>query len=179
AAYETAEARIQKRTQELAAANALLQRESEERIIAISNLNLIQSAISLVLIAVNAQDRVFRWGETTERILGIKATEAEGALFQGLPVPWDWDTVSNRIRTCLTSGQKTQATNVEFTRSDGSKGFLTITVNPIAGAEDPGYLILGEDVTEIRILENRLAQSAKLEAIGQLAAGIAHEINTP
>lgn len=179
AAYETIEARIQKRTQELATANALLQRESAERIIAISNLNLIQSAISLVLIAVNAQGKVFRWGERTELVFGIKPVEAEGTLFQDIPVPWDWETVTNSVQACLTSGQKTQAANVEFTRRDGSKGFLMITVNPMVGAEAPGYLILGEDVTEIRTLENRLAQSAKLEAIGQLAAGIAHEINTP
>jgi two-component system, NtrC family, sensor kinase len=36
-----------------------------------------------------------------------------------------------------------------------------------------------EDVTEKMLLEKDLARSQKLEAVGQLAAGIAHEINTP
>ncbi len=36
-----------------------------------------------------------------------------------------------------------------------------------------------EDVTEMRIMETQLAHSQKLESIGQLASGIAHEINTP
>jgi two-component system, NtrC family, sensor kinase len=40
-------------------------------------------------------------------------------------------------------------------------------------------ILLEQDVTEKRRLENNLAQSEKLAAVGQLAAGVAHEINNP
>jgi nitrogen-specific signal transduction histidine kinase len=42
-----------------------------------------------------------------------------------------------------------------------------------------GIAHVAEDITHIKVLERQLAQTQKLESIGQLAAGIAHEINTP
>ncbi|HQU85460.1 MAG TPA: PAS domain S-box protein [Pyrinomonadaceae bacterium] len=45
--------------------------------------------------------------------------------------------------------------------------------------EKPHLLSIGIDVTERKLMESQLSQAQKLESIGQLAAGIAHEINTP
>ncbi len=41
------------------------------------------------------------------------------------------------------------------------------------------YAIIMHDFTDMKLLEEELAQAHKLESVGQLAAGIAHEINTP
>ena len=58
---------------------------------------------------------------------------------------------------------------------------MGLTIHPIKKEKikDADLLILGADITERRILKVQLAQAQKLEAIGQLASGIAHEINTP
>ena len=58
---------------------------------------------------------------------------------------------------------------------------LNIAVTPV-GARDfehIGRLVLFQDVTERTELERRLVQSDKLTSIGVLAAGVAHEVNTP
>ena len=61
--------------------------------------------------------------------------------------------------------------------------FATVHVSKIPMRDEHGavYGIMGGfvDVTEQKKLESQLLQSQKLESIGQLAAGIAHEINTP
>lgn len=55
------------------------------------------------------------------------------------------------------------------------------TISPIVdqNAKITHFLAVKEDITERRALEGELRQAQKLEAIGQLASGIAHEINTP
>lgn len=58
---------------------------------------------------------------------------------------------------------------------------LLLSVLPLddATAGGRGVIGVGADITRARELERQLAQANRLESIGQLAAGIAHEINTP
>lgn len=60
--------------------------------------------------------------------------------------------------------------------ADGNRWHLEIRCSP----SGPGEVVcLIHDSTEKKALESQLLQAQKLESIGQLAAGIAHEINTP
>ena len=81
--------------------------------------------------------------------------------------------------TLFTHG-KTQEATAKFRTADSERIFR-IVANPIF--DDKGAITaavgLFEDITEKLLLERELNQTQKLEAIGQLAAGIAHEINTP
>jgi len=66
-------------------------------------------------------------------------------------------------------------------RPDGSLRWIWDRGFPISAGPEPAghYVGVAVDITDRKELERHLAQSQKLESIGQLAAGVAHEINTP
>jgi PAS domain S-box-containing protein len=138
-------------------------------------------SITSILIGISYEDKVTHWNKTAERTFGKMAGEVIGRPFLECGIEWDWAEITKGIWTCREKGQAIQLRDVKFRRPDGSNGFLNITITPFAG-EDPmrsGLLIWGEDITELKMLEAELNQAQKLQSIGQLAAGIAHEINTP
>jgi PAS domain S-box-containing protein len=73
------------------------------------------------------------------------------------------------------------AGDISFVRADGSEGVCETVVVPGRDerGETAGFIAVSRDITERRAMTRQLLQSQKLEAIGELAAGIAHEINTP
>ncbi len=66
-------------------------------------------------------------------------------------------------------------------RKNGERYTLESSIGPIRNqsGELIGFVGVGRDITQQLVVESQLRQSQKLESIGELAAGIAHEINTP
>jgi PAS domain S-box-containing protein len=66
---------------------------------------------------------------------------------------------------------------IEATTRYGWKRNLLITTAPIKGTDR--YLLIQRDITEYKNLEKKFYESQKLAAVGQLSAGIAHEVRNP
>ncbi|CAN5811396.1 hypothetical protein BH11PLA1_BH11PLA1_16740 [soil metagenome] len=81
----------------------------------------------------------------------------------------------------LASGRAKLLYEENLVHSDGQQRHLLTSKVPLLDDNGEVYAVLGicADITDQKRLEMQLAQAQKLESIGQLAAGIAHEINTP
>jgi PAS domain S-box-containing protein len=139
---------------------------------------LLLTSISSVLIHLDSAGIVTAWNEAAESMFGIRAADALGRRCGSLP--WGDAAISSRLEELAHRHGSERFPHVVIRCKDGAEKVLDLTVNPICSdGVCTGVLILGNDRTEQEQLEVSLRQAQQLESIGQLAAGIAHEINTP
>ncbi|MCG8466658.1 MAG: PAS domain S-box protein [Gemmatimonadetes bacterium] len=114
-----------------------------------------------------------------QRLSGYSNEEAVGQLPDTLQLRDDDDTTAEIWRT-LRRGDEWSGP-FEFMRKDGAPYPADVSIAPIrdSAGEVTGFVEVRRDRIEEARLNDQLLESQKLEAVGQLAAGIAHEINTP
>jgi PAS domain S-box-containing protein len=139
------------------------------------------ASISWILIAVDEQNAITQWNEAAVTTFGIPADRVLGRPLVDCGIGWDWPRMIEHITEARERPDPTRLEQIRYRRPDGRDGFLSVSLNPIrsAAGSHAGYLLLGSDITERKLLETQRAERQQLESIGQLAAGIAHEINTP
>lgn len=166
---------LQKSIARLEDAESFLHRAHEEN-------EQLLSAMSSILIAVDGHGVVTQWNHAAEKTFGIEARNAVGKPFDNCGIQWDSNDVV-RLQGAFKQGQPLRIDDVRFTRFDGKDRVLGLSISPLTqnnpNAARPGYLLVGADITDRKVMEAQLRQAQKLESVGQLAAGIAHEINTP
>jgi hypothetical protein len=147
-----------------------------------SNENILES-LDNGLAVVDADDRVLRWNRALERLTGIPRREAEGRAFSDLLGAELVEAIQS-ARRADPSGAALYRVPLAPARGRHDKGLL---VNVVAvplqsdqdGAAADGSILVFEDVTSRARLEEQLQISDKMASIGLLAAGVAHEVNTP
>ncbi len=115
---------------------------------------------------------------TAAAIVGMDADE-----LVGLPVTHFFRTGAREdvpILQAIDHGVRLRGTEAVLTRDDGRVVPIGLSCAPLMGTEaGRGAVVIFQDLTEIKQLEQQVLQAEKMASIGQLAAGVAHEINNP
>ncbi len=137
--------------------------------------------LPILLIGLADDLRVTLWNRLAGELLGRPAAEALGRPLGGLALGIDVDRLRRGLERCAARGGCLRLEELACRRPDGREGLLGLTIHRMRGQDPSGtaFVVVGADVTERKLLERQLAQAQKLRSIGQLASGIAHEINTP
>jgi two-component system NtrC family sensor kinase len=167
--------------------NSLLYQEQTERAAELEllkefNESIVES-INVGLLAVDSGGRITGCNTALEELLGVHRDEAVGARVEDLFADDFAETLEQALGANgweLTSLRHIYKLHTA-TRA-GSSLILNIAFAPLRRTEiaaHTGALVVLEDVTARVRLEEQLQQREKLSSIGLLAAGVAHEINTP
>jgi PAS domain S-box-containing protein len=106
---------------------------------------------------------------------GLSSREFKGKFFLDFVAPENKDFVFAMWEEAQKGIYKPY--EIEATAKDGQKLNLLVTTSPVIGTNR--YIVVQRDVTEFKSMENKLYESQKLAALGQLSAGIAHEVRNP
>ena len=162
--------------------------------------NIVES-INVGILAADLNDCVESWNTQIERLTGIPRDAALGRpLSQLFPAELceafaqvrGQTGVHNIYKFVLKSPAGTNGNGHSGTNGNGGNGngngkpaspthILNLAIAPLVSKDmqQIGRLIIFDDITDRDELERRLVQADKLSSIGLLAAGVAHEVNTP
>jgi len=114
-------------------------------------------------------------------VLGYETAEYIGTVFGERTHPDDRGSVLALLHDLLTGRKNFGSVENQVRHKNGEWRRLKCHFSPLfdeAGKID-GVVISGRDVTEVKRLEEQLVQAEKLAAMGQMLAGVAHELNNP
>ncbi|MFQ5663763.1 MAG: ATP-binding protein [Terriglobia bacterium] len=138
--------------------------------------NILEST-SVGLVAVGPDERIESWNHSMERLSGRSRQDVLGRrLAQVFPPALVAELQARRGTAQLSSLYK-----FYLPRTDGGRAVTNIALAPLVSKQGQpiGRLLVFDDISERVQLESQLLQAEKLSSIGLLAAGVAHEVNTP
>ena len=140
------------------------------------NENIVES-INVGILAVDLEDCIESWNAQMEAMYALSRAEAIGQPLQSV-FPAEFIEALEGFRN--DSGVH-HLYKFRLTTRAGEQRTANIAIAPLLSRNfvSVGRIILVDDITERVSLETQLAQADKLSSIGLLAAGVAHEINTP
>ncbi|HJR43202.1 MAG TPA: ATP-binding protein [Gemmatimonadaceae bacterium] len=120
--------------------------------------------------------RVREANDAVRDILGVPPIQVIGKSIDEFAVPEDRDRLRYEIAQALAGAPS--RLEVRFEHERGVRT-VSLAARMLPEAEPPTVLFVGRDITGEREMRTRLAETERLAAVGELVAGVAHEVNNP
>jgi two-component system sensor histidine kinase PilS (NtrC family) len=134
------------------------------------------ASMSSGLVTADSRQRITFLNQAGGDILGVVPARVTGRLLSdiGLTLPSNWEEIRHRRR-----GREGYRSEIEIPRGD-TRRVLGYSLRSLKDPEgEDGALLVFQDLTEVKKLERQARFNEQLAAVGELAAGIAHEIRNP
>jgi PAS domain S-box-containing protein len=139
--------------------------------------SLIENASDLITV-MNPEAVITFQSPSSERVLGFKPAEMVGHSLMEFVHPEDQAKARQNLRNVLANPDGSVTAAARFKHSDGTWRLLEAAGRILPGELEGRQLILNtRDITESKKLEEQFRQAQKMEAVGLLAGGVAHDFN--
>jgi len=155
-------------------------KETENQLLAnTQTLEAIFNAAPLAILVIDHEMKISLWNRAAEKMFGWTQKEIIGQSYPLAPPGKEQEAAEN-LRLAM-SGQQFRGHEVTRQHKDGHPVIVNLFTAPLRDPEDQitGQIVILEDVTEINRLRKDTERSSRLASLGELAAGVAHEINNP
>ena len=114
-------------------------------------------------------------------VLGYDIEEAQNMAFGGRTHPEDLPAANSLYQDIIAGRQSFASLEIRVRHKLGEWRRIRFNFSPLADEKGniEGVVLSGRDVTDLKRLEEQLIQAEKLAAMGQMLAGVAHELNNP
>ncbi|WDT76619.1 MAG: ATP-binding protein [Candidatus Manganitrophus sp.] len=137
----------------------------------------IVESISSGLVTTDLSGKITSFNRSASEMTGFRAEEAVGAIWWEL---FSWGEIRDRYRDLAITGVP-QRFDGEISTKQGERCLLGVTISPLRNEHGGQIGIIGtfQDLTQLKSLEEEMQKKERLATIGEMAAGMAHEIRNP